>query len=125
MAIENNDWLRAYALLSLAKALADAERFDEARAIALGIEYPSSRTPALHALASALCKAGYVTGDEGAFATFGVRDITEYIRFITEQWQAFEQLEAGLGLRVLREVLRVACWVRPSWREVYTLLADE
>jgi hypothetical protein len=35
-----------------------------------------------------------------------------------------EQVEAGLALRVLREVIRVVGWVRPSWNEINDLIAE-
>jgi tetratricopeptide (TPR) repeat protein len=129
-AIED-DYYRAEALCDIAATLAQTDdpaasiAFDQARQTATIVESHYARAAALRDLAAALANAGRMGGQGGAFGTLGLRDLNEYIESIANWHEAFERVQHGLTLRILRETLRIAAWAQPSWGEIAKMLEED
>lgn len=53
-----------------------------------------------------------------AFNTLGSRDFPEFIQVMTTWSDAFEQIETGLTLSNLRDVMKIFAWQRPHWGDI-------
>jgi tetratricopeptide (TPR) repeat protein len=107
------------AIGALAAALSQAGYFNKAREVIQVIQDDRDRLEALSGLAAPLAKTGRFAG---ALDTLGLQRIDGFLCELTEWAAAFEQVNPGLSVAVLREVVRIAGWVRPGWREIYELL---
>jgi len=110
---------REFALCALAAALSQAGYFSKAEKLIQTIHddlYPL--LVGLNRLATPFAKAGRFSE---AFTTLGWQRLDRFLCNLTEWASAFEKVESGLSVAVLREAVRIAGWVRPSWREIYEL----
>lgn len=114
-------WWRREALSSLATALAQAKRYEGARKVASSIEGYWWRTEVLRDFAAALVQAGRFS--YALAVLLGLRELNEFVRALAVWAPSFEQVKRGLSVDVLREVVRIAGWVRPDWREIHELLS--
>ncbi|WNZ46404.1 NB-ARC domain-containing protein [Leptolyngbya boryana CZ1] len=125
------DFYQAETLIELATVLSqngfleEAERiFRKAREIISLIESISLQQEILKKLALALCKAKlfsqgfyiWVSTIEGM-----LREIDDFLLTLFELVEAFEKIQVGLSQNILREAIRIAGWVHPSWQEIYEL----
>jgi hypothetical protein len=118
---------RADALRAVAASLAQAGRTDEASGtltealdVAKSIEDADRRVDALRAVAASLAQT------RSFWETFFVsrrRDLYGYLGSLAEWLPSLEELEPGLSMAVIREVVRIIGWVRPQWRKIYEILA--
>jgi hypothetical protein len=51
-------------------------------------------------------------------------DLDSFIDTLLEWSDAFEKIESGLSLVILKEVIRIASWVSPQWQEIYQIFPD-
>jgi Flp pilus assembly protein TadD len=110
---------RVQALGELAAALAEAGRKAEANLIfaeagKVAGESTWQRESALSSLATALARVGRFAE---ALSTLGLRDLDQFLSDLAKWIPAFEKVQSGLLVTVLREAVCIAGWVHPSWRE--------
>ena len=79
----------------------------------------SGREYVLKEIASIMAKAGVFT-EAFTFLPLGGSD--DIIGILAEWSDAFENIEPGLALNILREAIRIAMWVYPNWQEVHALI---
>ncbi len=48
----------------------------------------------------------------------GSQNLDDFVHIVASCSPIFEQLEAGLSVSALKEVVRIVGWVRPDWRRV-------
>jgi hypothetical protein len=119
--VENlqDEWERGRVLLVLAEALAKVERLEEAEKAVLLIQNPIQRSGSLADLAAAYARAHRFSD---ALTALGTRELEYFLQSLAEWAEAFEQVEPGMSVAVLREASEVAGWVRPEWRQIHELL---
>lgn len=69
-------------------------------------------------ISAAMVEVGYFT--EG-LKILGLQPIDFFLSTLTEWVSAFEKVESGLSLSVLREAIRISGWVRLDWQEIYDI----
>jgi tetratricopeptide (TPR) repeat protein len=109
---------RQFALCSLAAALSQAGYFSKAKELVQTIHDDWYLVLDWNGLATPFAKAGRFLE---AFTILGWQRLDLFLCDLTEWASAFEGAESGLSVAVLREAVRIAGWVRPSWREIYEL----
>lgn len=116
------------ALIALEVALAEAGEEEKKKASAIHAEVMElvqyerntiSSTKDLSELGIDLGKAGYFVE---ATNTLGQESLDQTLSKLAEWIDAFEKVEPGLSLAVLREALRIAGWVHPGWQDIYEML---
>jgi hypothetical protein len=106
---------RDEALMTLARGLAQAEHFRNAKQAIQAIEEEQKRRWALGSLAIALARHQHFSQ---ALQELGSQNLDDFVHIVASCSAIFEQLEAGLSVSALKEVARIVGWVRPDWRKV-------
>jgi hypothetical protein len=106
---------RDEALMTLARGLAQAEHFRDAKQAIQAIEEEQKRRWALGSLAIALARQQHFSK---ALQELGSQTLDDFVHILASCSPIFEQLEAGLSVSALKEVVRIVGWVRPDWRKV-------
>ena len=117
-----DDGERAEALSHLAAALAQAGHFTQAQQVAQALENNWRRADVLRQLVAALAQAGRFPQ---ALTTLGLQDGSQFLAVLAKWVPAFERIETGLSMIVLREALAIWVWAEPEWREVYQVFQGE
>jgi len=128
--VKMNDSVLYYvkALTALEVALAKAGEEEKKKASAILAEVIElvrysrntiSSTPELGELGIVLGKAGYFVE---AVITLGQDSLDQTLSNLAEWIDAFEKVESGLFLVILREAIRIAGWVHPDWQDIYKML---
>lgn len=116
------------ALIALEVTLAEAGEEEKKKASAIHAEVMElvqygrnniSSTTDLGELGIDLGKAGYFVE---AIITLGQESLDQTLSKLAEWIDAFETVESGLSLVILREALRIAGWVHPGWQDIYEML---
>ena len=106
---------RDEALVTLARGLAQAQQFRDAKQVTRAIEEEEKRRWALGSLALALARQQHFSQ---ALQELGSQNLDDFVHIVASCSAIFEQLEAGLSVSALEEVVRIVGWVRPNWRKV-------
>jgi tetratricopeptide (TPR) repeat protein len=106
---------RDEALMILARGLTQAEHFKDAKQAIQAIEEEEKRRWALGFLAIALARQQHFSQ---ALHELGSQNLDDFVHILASCSPIFEQLEAGLSVSALEEVVRIVGWVRPDWRKV-------
>jgi hypothetical protein len=106
---------RDEALMTLARGLAQAQQFRDAKQAIQAIEEEQKRRWALGSLAIALARQQHFSK---ALQELGSQNLDDFVHILASCSPIFEQLEAGLSVSALKEVVRIVGWVRPDWRKV-------
>ena len=123
-----NDSILYYvkALIALEVALAEVGEKEKASAIHAEVmelvQYGRNTitsTTDLGEIGIVLGKAGYFVE---AVITLGQESLDKTLSKLIEWIDAFEKVELGLSLVVLRQALRIAGWVHPGWQDIYEIL---
>ncbi|MBD2100154.1 NB-ARC domain-containing protein [Leptolyngbya sp. FACHB-261] len=150
---ENDGWWTE-ALKQLASALAFAGKFSRSKQVIREIDSERRQAEALGQLAAAMSRAGQqtqahqvikqikndawraeaqrnlnVTPDKvgnlmEALATSEFRNLDKFMADISTCNCNLEQIGPGLSVKVLREAVRIASWVSPSWQKIHELLHE-
>jgi Flp pilus assembly protein TadD len=59
-----------------------------------------------------------------AFTTLGLQSLDKFLYDLSKWASAFEKVQPGLSLEIMREAVRIAGWVRPQWEEIYQLFPE-
>ncbi|MCZ7572412.1 MAG: hypothetical protein M5U01_27990 [Ardenticatenaceae bacterium] len=117
---------RVEALRDLASALAQTgdarapQAFADAEASARALPDDSLRYEAVRDLATSLAQAGFFSD---ALRVVGVPGPDGFVQILATWAPAFERLEQGLAVTVLRTAIDVAGWVQPGWGNIHVLLS--
>ena len=107
---------REDALGALAHGLNALGRLEEAREVIDSITRPEIREACLVQLARVLTEAGR-TGE--ALRLLPVQSVDRYVRTIADLSALLDRSATGQGIAALREVTRIAGWIRDDWKAMH------
>jgi tetratricopeptide (TPR) repeat protein len=113
---------RATALREVVEAFIEVGYIDKAVAIAYIIDLVDQRMDTVSIIAAAMTKSNKIGQ---ALALIVPRPIEKFIRDLAEWSPAFEKIEPGLSVAILREVIRISSWVHPRWQQIYAFLENK
>ena len=128
--VRMNDSVLYYvkALIALEVALAEAGEEEKKKASAIHAEVMELVQYGRNTISSTtdLGEIGIVLGKVRYFVeaviTLGQESLDQTLSNLAEWIDAFEKVESGLSLVILREALRIAGWVHPDWQDIYKML---
>jgi hypothetical protein len=53
-----------------------------------------------------------------------LQKLDSFVSLLTDCATAFEKVECGLSIVILREVVRIVGWISPHWQQIYQILPD-
>lgn len=123
-AISENSANRAEILSYLARALAEAGYFTEAKKAAYSIESREPNWPRSNTLWKLALQFAKDQQFAEAFDLLDVLDIDDFLKVLAEWSLALEQTEPGVPLEVLCQAIRIAGWMHPDWQHIYETICD-
>ncbi|MDZ8189057.1 MAG: NB-ARC domain-containing protein [Nostoc sp. ChiSLP02] len=110
------------AIWTFADALSQAGHFDLAKKVVQPlIDNGFHRSEGLSGLAAPIANIGRFAE---AFTILGLQRLDKFLYDLSEWASAFEKVQPGLSLEVMREAIRIAGWVRPHWQEISQLFPE-
>jgi hypothetical protein len=118
--------MRTEALWELTAALARTGQVAQAQAVWAQAREVAIAIGDRRALVEALSNLCYVVSQTRRFAealtTAGLQTLDDFLQILVAWQSAFEQIESGLAMMILKESVRIVGWVRPDWQKIYEIL---